>query len=868
VKTALQLDDTELVGRLIEHLGPSKVLENGFALMRQAHKGAVRDEGTPYIRHPLRVALILVEELGISDINLICTALLHDTLEDCKSISEENIRERFGPRVATLVRALTDELKGSSDLDQAERKIAYLKRIATEDADCILVKMCDRLDNLRSLQLVPDSPKAARMREQTCAYLLPLFETRLPGYLKLKEALLNAMRGSRFDPKDREVYKCLLHEYLRVQPDYEKLADYLRGRMDEIAKKLGIYPIIMARAKSLESFAEKVQRAGKHYSSNPLEELTDLCGVRVITYFLEDVRTFAAEIEKEFIIDRENSADKKTGLALDQFGYISLHLIFRLKRPPDIPGLSDESMQRIMNARSELQLRTIGQHMWAGVFHEMGYKNEFQLPARWQREFARAAAMLEGVDQAFQETKSAMGTYESSYGAYMNNQQLERLANRLEVLLEVEPHNVRAVHRLVRVYLALEGSDKRLRNALEKYGPILREYAPALRDTGVACTRVNPLGSEGFLEGQELLRQAIAHDPNDIDAHCSLGGTYRKLEEYDKALECYRDGYQRDPTNPYALGNYIVEWLVQGGDHGLIDVFYGVIQGALDRCNKLLEVQVNFPWTLYDMAMFLLYRGRGELYDSYKYFAKGIDASTRDWMVGTAAKTIGRLVNRHVDLKGIDLACKMLAIGHQIKSGERPAKSEFMSSEEARFFRSPLVILAGGCAGLSDKELETVQILRRALADFRGVLVSGGTNSGIAAIPGDLQSRADRDQLVTIGYVPGKLEDIEGQVHQGYSMIVRTSRADFSILEPLTFWENYWKAGFEPDAVKLIGFNGGNIAAVEYRLALAFGAKVGIVHGSGREADRLLEDTLWKGHPRLSEVDPSEDAIRRFLTSN
>ena len=100
---------------ILERLGPSELLQNALVLMRQAHDGALRDEGTPYIRHPLRVALILVEELGISDIDLVCTALLHDALEDCKDISYDILQERFGTRVGRFQREVGVKSSNSED---------------------------------------------------------------------------------------------------------------------------------------------------------------------------------------------------------------------------------------------------------------------------------------------------------------------------------------------------------------------------------------------------------------------------------------------------------------------------------------------------------------------------------------------------------------------------------------------------------------------------------------------------------------------------------------------------------------------------------------------------------------------------------
>src|SRR5207249_4317026 len=117
----------------------------------------------------------------------------------------------------------------------------------------------------------------------------------------------------------------------------------------------------------------------------------------------------AEEVKKEFALDPINSADHEEKLAFREFGYLSKHFIIQLKEPP-------RELRHLKDLKAELQLRTLAQHVWAAVYHDLGYKNEFQLPKRWEREFARLAALLENCDTNLQEIKEAMGTYESSYG--------------------------------------------------------------------------------------------------------------------------------------------------------------------------------------------------------------------------------------------------------------------------------------------------------------------------------------------------------------------------------------------------------------------------------------------------------------------
>lgn len=174
------LDRTDVDDHLVE-----KALQRAS----EAHAGALRDEGTPYECHPMRVALILTEELGIGDPDLVCAALLHDILEDDPSATYEEIRGTFGLKVAQLVLCLTDEFRHSG-LARPRRRELYLRRIAGADDECLIVKLCDRLDNLRSLPFSPDREKRSLMAFETREYLLPVLKDR-PGVFPRLATLLN-----------------------------------------------------------------------------------------------------------------------------------------------------------------------------------------------------------------------------------------------------------------------------------------------------------------------------------------------------------------------------------------------------------------------------------------------------------------------------------------------------------------------------------------------------------------------------------------------------------------------------------------------------------------------------------------------------
>src|SRR5215831_1944220 len=153
-----------LTGRLAEQdLGQ---VRRAYEAARDAHEGQLRDEGTPYIIHPIRVASLLAEELHNYSTDLICAALLHDVIEDSDT-TREQIAEMFGKRVARVVWLLTK----FEDVSLP----AYLAAIeAAPETGAPIVKLCDRLDNLRFLIHSPKGEKKRRYIRTTTQYYLPM----------------------------------------------------------------------------------------------------------------------------------------------------------------------------------------------------------------------------------------------------------------------------------------------------------------------------------------------------------------------------------------------------------------------------------------------------------------------------------------------------------------------------------------------------------------------------------------------------------------------------------------------------------------------------------------------------------------------
>ncbi len=165
-----------LEAQLLSHLDEHQIAKvlRAYQTAETAHAGQMRDEGTPYILHPLRVAVSLVDELEIYSPKLVCSALLHDVIEDSPTTREE-IAALFGEDVARVVWLLTK----FEDVSLGD----YLAAIeAAGETGAPIVKLCDRLDNLRFLGHSSRADKRERYIRTTEAYYLPMAK-RINPYL-------------------------------------------------------------------------------------------------------------------------------------------------------------------------------------------------------------------------------------------------------------------------------------------------------------------------------------------------------------------------------------------------------------------------------------------------------------------------------------------------------------------------------------------------------------------------------------------------------------------------------------------------------------------------------------------------------------
>lgn len=188
--------------------------------------------------------------------------------------------------------------------------------------------------------------------------------------------------------------EALLEQYRELLPTLEKLSQEAYDLLRRALRDQGIYvTAIEHRVKTEKSLAGKLELKGAKYKT--IDNVTDLVGLRVITFYTDEVDKVAAIAKRIFDIDWKESVDKRKH-QLNAFGYNSLHYICRLKTG---------------GPRFELQMRTALQHVWSTIEHDTGYKGEVKIPSEYLRQFSRLAGMLELVDDEFSRLRLVLTDY-------------------------------------------------------------------------------------------------------------------------------------------------------------------------------------------------------------------------------------------------------------------------------------------------------------------------------------------------------------------------------------------------------------------------------------------------------------------------
>lgn len=268
VNAAFQhLLDTYLASR---HRKKVDIITKAFNFARQAHKGVRRLSGEPYILHPITVAQIACEEVGLGSTS-ICAALLHDVVEDT-DYTTEDIENMFGPKIAQIVDGLT-KISGGIFGEQASAQAENFKKLLltmSEDIRVILIKICDRLHNMRTLESQPPS-KQYKIAGETLYIYAPL-ANRL-GLYKIKLELENLS----FQYEHPDEYNNIKAKLASTEDSRRELFDQFTAPIEETLRHMGIKYEIKERVKTPYSIWNKMQN--KHVT---FDEIYDILAVRII----------------------------------------------------------------------------------------------------------------------------------------------------------------------------------------------------------------------------------------------------------------------------------------------------------------------------------------------------------------------------------------------------------------------------------------------------------------------------------------------------------------------------------------------------------------------------------------------------------
>ena len=252
------------------HRKKVEIIEKAFKFAKDAHSGIRRRSGEPYIMHPIAVATIVSQEVGLGSTS-ICAALLHDVVEDT-DYNIEDIEAQFGSKIAQIVEGLT-KISGGIFGDQASAQAENFRKLLltmSSDIRVILIKMADRLHNMRTLQSMP-AAKQYKIAGETMYIYAPLAH-RL-GLFAIKTELEDLS----FKYEHPEAYKSIQNHIRESAPRNKEVFSHFSAPICKRLDQLGLQYEFMARTKSCYSIWKKME--SKHI---PFDEVYDYYAARIV----------------------------------------------------------------------------------------------------------------------------------------------------------------------------------------------------------------------------------------------------------------------------------------------------------------------------------------------------------------------------------------------------------------------------------------------------------------------------------------------------------------------------------------------------------------------------------------------------------
>jgi len=688
---------------------------------------------------------------------------------------------------------------------------------------------------------------------------------------------------------DKKWHNEQIRKYEEVKPVFKNYADLIIKLLSIIAKKKSPHAIVQARPKATASFAEKAIRKADKYI-DPVNQLTDLCGGRIISHTLADVDAICISIRENFRIDEPNSLDVKSRLNDSEFGYRSIHYVIQLERENVVKLLSvkndkerDEllkTVDEIGEKKAEIQVRTVLSHAWADICHDRLYKTLFNIPQEWSREFARIAALLEKADDSFQRAIKGIDKFQLSYGAYM---EADKVKDELGVLLSINNSGVEdfeSIHKIARMAISIDDF-KTAVDVSEKYKnsdevEIVHDYALAKKLSG------------DFEIAKKYLEKVIKMEPKNTEAYCDLGDIIQNGEnskDNKHALEKFDKAYMLNHSEPRVLRSFLESKISADQNIKFISLLKPSIYEAIDNCKERSIAGVYLPHAFFDMGIF--YALLGKPYESLNSFVNAILLNRGVKMIDSTLNSIESLsVKSELFSQEINNALIwgkiLLLIAKIIKKQESQNDIDIRSIEGYSYLENIatktengndvlnfdkeklLLVLTGGFDNFEKKNLELIpNLLKPALLDYQDVMIAGGSSQGINKILGDINYKYDK-KIEKIGYLSYyTTPDVSPNPEFKIRRTIKTQGS--SAREFLQYWIDIIVSGIKPSKVKVIGLKGGMISEIENKMAIALNADVALIDKIFGTYSNTFSSTYWNKKKNYKLLPMDSMTIKAFI---
>jgi ppGpp synthetase/RelA/SpoT-type nucleotidyltranferase len=688
--------------------------------------------------------------------------------------------------------------------------------------------------------------------------------------------------------------KIFIKDFEKIRPVYVDFALLLEKILQKAVNQLGYLAIIQVRVKNVASFSNKIIMKDKY--QDPLSDVTDLCGGRVIVHFQSQVKEVCEFIKNNFAVDEANSLDLRSRLKVNEFGYRSVHYIIT----PDKSSIFGIPVNKeFRNLKAEIQVRTLSEHIWADISHDRIYKTELTIPEEWKREAARLSAILENADNTFASMSRAIDSVCNAYELQYETEKAKINAEKLETLIDI--HNdkpdacIKDVLNLINVYNALNQSDKSIALIKEWIGIMsgdnrwqtrLKFEELMLDLTACSGNIFNAVYAGKIRKTMELLKKLDRlHQENHIPStrelgclHYRFGCLLQSNQQYqDEALDEIRKALELMPENPFyltALSECMVMRNIDLSRH-TITLFSKTLEKNITALEELIGLGIEAipAWFAVGRCHFFL-GNHMECINAYSNAVSKIldKRSTGNCFVISAEIARAERL-RLFDKKLADQILLYLNLAMFISDIVKDKETHRIALVEAGLrkipIKTPLIIVAGGASLMNSPEVDRYQEhLKELMRGFKGTIISGGTTAGIPGLVGRIKDETEKTVPVgfeLLAYLPGKLPR-DAKVSPAYDFLYKTASEEFSVLDVLICWSDIILSGIPPSEVIIIGINGGEIAGLEYRIALSLGAKVCLIEYSGRAASDIVQEKQWRSHPNLIRV--PDDSLTFWAIGN